>query len=68
MTTKFKVGDKVVKNPKRWLPSDFDRWGAGEGVGKIVADFGGGLVDVQWPNGRACQQEIELLPYKENQT
>ena len=30
---KLKVGDKVIKNHSLWIPSEFDSWGAGEGVG-----------------------------------
>ncbi len=62
----FKVGDKVVKNPARWLPSEFDSWGAGEGIGEIVeSPFGeiDGEVDVRWPAGRVTQRPEELLPY-----
>lgn len=32
----FKIGDRVIKNPATWLPSEFDQWGAGEGVGVVV--------------------------------
>lgn len=32
----MKIGDRVVKNPATWRPSEFDGWGAGEGVGVIV--------------------------------
>lgn len=58
----FKVGDKVVKNPATWIPSDFDRWEAGVGIGEVVAVEPANQVDVRWPAGRATQQEIELLP------
>lgn len=61
----FPIGSRVVKNPAGWQPSDFDRWGAGEGVGVVVeCDFplDGDTVDVQWPNGRATQCVAELLP------
>lgn len=57
----FKVGDRVVKDPKTWEPSDFDSWGAGEGVGVVVA-VEAGCVDVRWPAGRAFQKATELLP------
>jgi hypothetical protein len=33
----MKIGDRVVKNPETWMPSEFDAWGAGVGVGVIVA-------------------------------
>jgi hypothetical protein len=71
----FKIGDRVVKNPLTWIPTEFDGWGAGEGVGTIVeppwpdhdegrisGDEGKVLVDVRWPKGRACQCVDELLP------
>lgn len=61
----FKIGDKVVKNPYTWIPSEFDAWGAGEGVGEIIKppfELDEGYVDVKWPNGRCFQQTIELLP------
>lgn len=54
------IGDRVVKNPDRWIASDFDAWGAGIGVGVIVeadAEF----VDVRWPAGRCFQRRSELL-------
>lgn len=64
-TPRFNVGDRVVKNPVGWIPSVFDDWGAGEGVGLVVAvtmnviDMD--LMEVEWPNGRACQRPFELL-------
>ncbi len=57
----MKVRDKVLKNPDRWIPSDFDAWGAGEGVGEILEVFPDiGLVDVRWPAGKAFQYMYEL--------
>jgi hypothetical protein len=32
----FKLGDRVIKNPATWRPSEFDGWGAGLGVGVVV--------------------------------
>ncbi len=62
--TNLEVGDKVVKNPETWIPSEFDAWGAGEGVGIIVevnrVPGEDTLVDVRWPNGRAYQRPVEL--------
>ena len=29
-------GTKVIKNPDTWVPTEFDGWGRGEGVGTIV--------------------------------
>lgn len=54
----FQLGDLVVKDPAGWVSSDFDKWGAGEGVGVVVpSPFGdiAGEVDVVWPAGRATQ-------------
>ena len=61
------IGDKVVKDPAGWVPSDFDRWSAGIGVGEIVAlskNKNGVIdgVDVRWPTGRAWQLPQELSP------
>lgn len=58
--TGFKIGDKVVKNPLRWHASEFDAWGAGKGVGRIVAVAP--ALDVVWPTGRSWQHESELMP------
>jgi len=61
----YKPGDRVVKNPATWRPSEFDAWGAGEGVGIVVRPpFAIPLdeVDVEWPSGRAFQKADELLP------
>lgn len=58
----FKAGDRVIKNPATWQPSEFDAWGAGAGVGvvvEVVADLG--MVDVRWPAGRAHQKMSELI-------
>lgn len=61
----FKVGDRVIKNPLTWKPSEFDGWGAGLGIGVVVEppfDLDDGQVDVRWPTGRCFQEETELLP------
>lgn len=63
----FKVGDRVVKNPETWQPSDFDAWGAGVGVGIVVEahespDDWIPSVDVRWEGGRCYQLVTELLP------
>ncbi len=55
------IGDKVAKNPAGWIASEFDRWGAGFGVGEIVEVIDDGSVDVVWPNGRSCHKPCELL-------
>lgn len=64
MMTKLKVGDKVKKNQETWIPSDFDGWGAGEGIGEVVEphfELGDDSVDVRWPAGRCFQRVIELI-------
>jgi hypothetical protein len=65
MMPKFQIGDRVVKNPDNWKPSEFDSWGAGVGVGIVVKPpfaLEDGVVDVRWPGGRCFQNENELLP------
>ncbi len=57
----LKVGDRVIKNPETWQPSEFDSWGAGEGTGTVVGIIDETLVDVKWKCGRASQDENELL-------
>jgi hypothetical protein len=60
----FKIGSKVIKNPETWIPSDFDNWGAGEGIGEIVEppfELDDDSVDVVWPAGRCFQQKSELV-------
>jgi hypothetical protein len=58
----FKVGDRVVKNPKMWIASEFDKWGAGHGIGEVVDLLSGNDIDVRWPSGRCLQRYFELLP------
>lgn len=58
---RLKVGDKVIKNPRGWIPSEFDGWGAGRGVGRITR-VDEEIVDVVWPAGRAGQLESEVMP------
>lgn len=61
----FKSGDRVVKNPETWTPSEFDGWGAGEGVGVVVEPpfiLCVDQVDVVWPGGREFRMTAELLP------
>jgi hypothetical protein len=59
----FVIGDRVVKNRDRWQPSEFDRWGAGVGVGEVVGVLGGlpTVIDVRWPAGRCYQRADEVL-------
>lgn len=60
----FAVGSLVKKNIETWTPSEFDEWGAGEGVGMIVDppfDLGDDMVDVVWPNGREFRLTNELV-------
>jgi hypothetical protein len=66
--SQFKVGDKVVKNAEGWIESDFDQWGAGEGIGIIVAapfSLSGKFYGVRWPRGR-CFKRAEELCFAEN--
>lgn len=64
----FRVGDRVVKDPGRWRPSDFDGWGAGVGIGVVVDVLDEapgetlGDLDVRWPSGRCYQRSDEVLP------
>lgn len=58
----FRVGDKVIKNPQTWTPSDFDQWDAGVGIGEVVAIEDAETVDVRWPTGRMYCPVRELLP------
>ena len=56
-------GTKVIKNPDTWVPTEFDGWGRGEGVGTIVepnVELGDNEVDIRWPAGR-CVERIEEL-------
>ncbi len=65
----MQVGAKVVKNHRTWIPCEFDRWGRGQGIGKIVAppfDLGKDWVDVRWPAGRCFEHTAGLLPAPEN--
>lgn len=60
---KFKIGDRVIKNPSGWQCTEFDEWGAGEGIGVIVSPdipLDEDCYDVRWPTGRAFQHEKEL--------
>ncbi len=64
----LKVGDKVIKNPATWIGSDFDSWGAGEGVGEVVEppfELDETEVDVRWPEGRCFQKASELIKVEE---
>jgi hypothetical protein len=63
---KFKVGDRVVKNPMTWIANDFDDWGRGIGVGEIVEiDLSDRSdVDVRWPAGRCYEQPGGLMKVK----
>lgn len=57
------IGDKVVKNPETWEPTEFDEWGRGVGVGIVVEPpfkLSDGEVDVRWPDGR-CFEFVDQL-------
>ena len=59
----FRVGDRVIKNPETWQPTDFDLWGRGIGIGIVVAVLGtesDGIVDVKWPAGK-CYENVDGL-------
>lgn len=59
----FKIGDKVIKNPKTWIINDFDSWGRGKGIGVVVEppfELGKGELDVRWPGGRCFESTKEL--------
>lgn len=60
---KFKIGDKVVRNPTTWKVNDFDSWGRGLGVGEVVEPpyaIDEDEVDVRWPSGR-CFEDVKGL-------
>lgn len=60
---KLKTGDKVIKNPANWIPSEFDDWGRGIGVGIVVEppfQLNEDEVDIRWPAGRCFEKENEL--------
>lgn len=63
----MRIGQRVIKNPDTWRPSEFDGWGAGEGVGIVLAYHPDtDSVDIQWPNGRCFQYASEVLCAPEN--
>lgn len=54
----MKVGDKVIKNVNTWIPSDFDSWGRGIGIGEVIfVDY---FIGVQW-NGDWCDEDPTQL-------
>lgn len=59
----FKIGDKVSRHPINWIPSAFDEWGRGLGIGVVEEppfDLDGVAVDVRWPSGR-CFENLDQL-------
>ena len=61
----YQVGDYVVKNPSNWVANDFDSWGRGIGIGRVVEspfDLQDNEVDVRWPAGRCFEYVEQLLP------
>jgi hypothetical protein len=62
---RFKVGDSVRKNAETWVPNDFDGWGRGIGIGRVVEppfELDEDEVDVRWPAGRCFEKVAQLLP------
>ena len=65
MEQTFRPGDRVVRNPATWRPTDFDAWGRGVGVGVVVDPpfpLDSGELDVRWPAGRCFESAEQLLP------
>ena len=58
----FKIGDKVIKNTETWISSDFDEWGAGEGIGEVVEVLEI-LIDIRWEGGRSYATYPEVINY-----
>ena len=58
--TKIKIGDSVVKNESTWVPNDFDSWGRGVGIGKVVDVLDDECIDVRWDGGR-CYESINSI-------
>jgi len=62
---KFKIGDRVVRNPATWKPNELDAWGRGQGVGIVIEPpfhLGDTAVDVRWTCGRCFEEVAGLLP------
>jgi hypothetical protein len=60
----MKIGDKVIKNEKTWIPNDFDSWGRGVGIGVVVKppfEIDIDEVDVRWEGGRCFETINQLL-------
>lgn len=55
---KYKLGDRVLRNPKTWVTTEDDYWGRGWGVGRVVATKP--RLQVQWPAG-LCVEDAEQL-------
>jgi hypothetical protein len=57
------VGKRVIKNPLKWQPNDFDGWGRGQGIGKIVESPEGfeDVIDVKWPGGRCFENDDQII-------
>jgi len=64
MGDELNVGDRVIKNEQTWIPTEFDSWGRGEGIGVIVEPpFGlnDNEVDVRWVSGRCFEFKNQLI-------
>lgn len=57
------IGRRVIKKSKLWIPNDFDSWGRGVGIGKIVKSPDGfeDLIDVRWPGGRCFEDDDQII-------
>jgi hypothetical protein len=62
----FGIGDRVVKDPENWIPSELDSFGAGEGVGEITEitaePTGPLLARVRWRTVLGWHMWHELMP------
>ena len=58
---KFEIGDSVSKNALTWIPNEFDSWGRGVGIGKVVEVIEEDLVDIRWPGGRCYENTSQII-------
>lgn len=66
----YRIGDKVKKNPEKWIVSDYDTLGRGRGIGTVAAIAWDGdgrpYVDVDWNSGFAMHYCEEIIYTEEN--